>query len=122
MDELCEERPAAERSPGDARVIGDARRARMALAAVYLGVSPAGVSGREDRLADLAPGPALTGDPRTGARAPDLGDGTGLPSCRARFTRIGCAAEEVQSGASVRCRADQSRVALFSQDTRAEGS
>jgi hypothetical protein len=122
MDELCEELLAAERSLWDALVAGDARTARTALDPGFVRVAPGGFSGREDHVATLATGPALQDYLLTDARARDLGEGTGLLSYRARFTRVGGAAqEEVRYVSSVWRRQADGWVALFSQDTRADG-
>nr|WP_280652838.1 nuclear transport factor 2 family protein [Jannaschia formosa] len=79
---------AAERRVWDALVAGDAGADRAALHPDFLGLYPEGYADRDAHVAQLDDGPTVGTFTLTEARACTPGDGLGLLTYRADFTRI----------------------------------
>ncbi|WP_245947463.1 nuclear transport factor 2 family protein [Jannaschia seohaensis] len=109
---------AAERGIWDALVAGDAEADRAALHSDFLGLYPDGYADRDDHVGQLAQGPTIASYAIESPRASAPGDGLGLLSYRARFTRPG-RPEEAMWVTSLWRRTPDGWLNLFSQDTPA---
>ena len=101
-----------------ALVDGDAAADGRLLSDDFVGVYPAGFSGRQDHVGQLATGPTVARFDLSEARLLAVSDDAVMLSYRAVYERVGSTGEqESMYVSSLWCRRDRRWLNVFSQDT-----
>lgn len=109
---------ALETEVWQALVDGDAAADERLLSDDFVGVYPAGFSGREDHVGQLAAGPTVASFELSEARILVISDEVAMLSYRAAYERVGSSGEEESMYvSSLWCRRDGRWLNVFSQDT-----